>query len=371
MFNNIGKSNWVELANVNLKSNSERIDFARLALILLIVILHFRISPEATPSTSPYIFTIHDTLKNSLLLTAVPLLSIMSGYIFFARQAYLQKLKTLKNKTRTILIPFLIFNLSLVIIVFIAQKNGFAMENRIILVNGDLNTWLNAMFALNGQPVNYPLHFLRDLLVVFIFAIFLGKGFARFPWVAIALCIIVASLNLDGRLILRDDVFLCFAVGGFLAVIGADIGWFEKRTLILPLLILLAVCGLFLAYPQYDLIWRVAGGLSMWPIIGSLMDNSFSKKLSRFSRFAFAIYLMHAAVIIIFFQLGIEAKATISGLLLWVFGPIIIAAIIIGVVSIGEKIIPSLTKIALGGRIVGKTTPIKQYALQEEKGPKS
>jgi len=280
MFNNIGNSSWVELANVNLKSNSERIDFARLTLILLIVILHFRISPESTPSTSPHIFTVHDTLKNSLLLTAVPLLSIMSGYIFFARQAYQQKIKTLKNKTRTILIPFLIFNLSL-----------------------------------------------------------------------------VASLNLDGRLILRDDVFLCFAVGGFLAVTGADIGWFEKRTLILPLLILLAVCGLFLAYPQYDLIWRVAGGLSMWPIIGSLMDNSFSKKLSRFSRFAFPIYLMHAAVIIIFFQLGIEAKATALGLLLWIFGPIIIAAIIIGVVSIGEKIIPGLTKVALGGRIVGKPRP--------------
>ena len=357
MFNNIGNSSWVELANVNLKSNSERIDFARLTLILLIVILHFRISPESTPSTSPHIFTVHDTLKNSLLLTAVPLLSIMSGYIFFARQAYQQKIKTLKNKTRTILIPFLIFNLSLVIVVFIAQKNGFAMDNRIILVNSDFNTWLNAMFALNGQPVNYPLHFLRDLLVVFIFAIFLGKGFTRFPWIAIAVCIIVASLNLDGRLILRDDVFLCFAVGGFLAVTGADIGWFEKRTLILPLLILLAVCGLFLAYPQYDLIWRVAGGLSMWPIIGSLMDNSFSKKLSRFSRFAFPIYLMHAAVIIIFFQLGIEAKATALGLLLWIFGPIIIAAIIIGVVSIGEKIIPGLTKVALGGRIVGKPRP--------------
>lgn len=343
---------WQLVAKNNIKANSARISFARLFLILIIVMLHFRMEPIEPGNT---ISAIHDFIRETFLRLPVPLLSIMSGYIFFATDAYKTIAKTLRAKARSLVVPFLIFNTPLVLVIYIAQMNGIALDNRIVLVGGDVWQWAEALFAITEQPVNYPLYFLRDLFIVAIIGLLIGRLHARFAFPVLLCIAVIAYGNLDGFLVIRDDVLLCFFLGGYLAIKQVDIAALDRHGLVFALLILPALCfAFYFILPDQRLLFRVAGGLAFWPVIGILLTGLPSRWTSGYAKYAFPIYLMHAPVIFALLIADLGAQPNWLGAVWWVLAPIAIAAAVIAVTLVAGRIVPSLTNIALGGRIIGR-----------------
>lgn len=117
---------WQETARVRIKIHSLRINFARLFLILIIVMLHFRMESMG-PNNANAISKVHDFIRETFLRLPVPLLSIMSGYIFFATGAFQHAAKTVRAKMQSLVVPFLIFNIPLVFVIYAAQQNGIAL----------------------------------------------------------------------------------------------------------------------------------------------------------------------------------------------------------------------------------------------------
>lgn len=345
---------WQETARARIKAHSLRINFARLFLILIIVMLHFRMEPMG-PNNANAISKVHDFIRETFLRLPVPLLSIMSGYIFFATGAFQHAAKTVRAKMQSLVVPFLIFNIPLVFVIYAAQQNGMALENRIVLVGADLWQWAEALFAITQQPVNYPLYFLRDLFVVAMLGLLVGRFYARFTALTLVFIAVVAYTNLDGFFIIRNDVLLCFFLGGYLAIRNIDIEAFDKFGWIILGVILPALCFLFYyVFSDQRLLFRVAGGLAFWPAIGALLSvipNQFAKA---YSKYAFPIYLMHAPLIFAFLFADFGASPTWIGAAWWLLAPFIIAAIIIVFTLLVGRLAPSLANVALGGRIVGK-----------------
>lgn len=343
---------WQTTAKDHIRTNSVRINFARLFLIVIIVLLHFRMEPIEPGNT---ISGIHDFIRETFLRLPVPLLSIMSGYIFFASRAYETIAKTIRAKMQSLVIPFLVFNTPLVLVIYAAQLNGMALDNRIVLVGADVRQWAEALFALTEQPVNYPLYFLRDLFLVAMLGLLIGRLHVRFAFPVLLIITVIAYGNLDGFLIIRDDVLLCFFLGGYLAIKQVNITVLDKWGWVFALCILPALCfAFYFLLPEQRLLFRVAGGLAFWPVIGFLLQGSVGRWAAGYAKYAFPVYLMHAPLIFALLIANLGAPASVTGAVWWLLAPLVMAAIIIGVTWVAERLIPSVAKIALGGRIVGR-----------------
>ncbi len=146
---------------------SKRIDVLRLILIFLIVLAHgARLLNDLVPGlesgTRLFISIFNDHITHS----AIPLFFIISGYLFLRKfdlsvPAYLTMCR---KKLLSIFIPYLLFNLIWVLwLYFVGSIEMFG--SRTFLIQEGI---LTKLFGLGTVPVNYPLWFLRDLLIVFI-----------------------------------------------------------------------------------------------------------------------------------------------------------------------------------------------------------
>lgn len=143
-----------------------------------------------------------------VFLEQVPLygtliLSIISGFLY--AEVTSSKPDLLKKKVRSLLIPFLIANILVIIPAFIAHLYGLDLLNRLTF---DWRIIYDGLFSISAAPVNPPTYFIRD-----IFVIFLMIEAIRTRSILLAAGIIL--LALFGELLLRYDILALF-VGGVL-----------------------------------------------------------------------------------------------------------------------------------------------------------
>ncbi|WP_313030735.1 acyltransferase family protein [Massilia alkalitolerans] len=148
---------------------SDRIAMLRYLMIVGVVILH---TPPYVPITEigPGIFDfIKAFFQNAAFRATVPVLTLISGYLLF-RSGLDQDWRRLFNKkARTIVLPFFVFNL-LVLASALAAQHLLGLRMSYQLLPFDTQTWLDAAFGISASPINYPLNFLRDLIVLMVFA---------------------------------------------------------------------------------------------------------------------------------------------------------------------------------------------------------
>jgi len=161
---------------------SQRITFLRFPLIALVVFIHASNSialsggarlEEVYPGSVLQRFLTY-FISSNIALTAVPLLFVISSYLFFAGfeftwQGYVKKLQ---SRIKTLLIPYLFWNtLALIFFTVVGMIPGlssFAQGGRVV-ISSPLDI-LRAYWAVPDSPVLYPFWFMRDLMVLFIVA---------------------------------------------------------------------------------------------------------------------------------------------------------------------------------------------------------
>lgn len=166
------------------------IEFMRIAGVILITFTHIR--HDFTEGTT---FFILETLPRYGTL----LLSIISGYLFCMNP--LQG-NLLTKKIKSLLIPYLIANLAVILPVLLAKSFGFDYLNRLSF---DYTLLTEGLFSLHSPPVNPPTYFIRDLFIIFCLISITRKNF-------LALLFIVPLLAF-GMLLLRWDIAFLFLAG--------------------------------------------------------------------------------------------------------------------------------------------------------------
>ena len=128
------------------------------------------------------------------------LLSVISGYLFCMNPYSSGNL--LRKKIKSLLIPFLISNLAVLIPVLVFHFFGYDYLNRL-----EYNTILitEGLLSLSSVPVNPPTYFIRDLFVIFCLISLLRKNY----WSLL----FILPLLFFGKLILRWDIFYLFITG--------------------------------------------------------------------------------------------------------------------------------------------------------------
>jgi len=347
------RDNWGVSSRQYIDDNSARIHVTRLILIFGIVFFHV----PMVHSDAGFSYPIYDFITETVLRFPVALLSLISGYLFFASEAFRSVRAAILKKFRVYGVPFLIFNLPFVFAVYLIQNSGFALDNRLVLVGANIQTWLDAAVSFSAQPINYPLYFLRDLLVVCVLAALIGGVFVRYPLPILMGIFIIVGFNFDQGIVLRNDIFLCFFMGGFVAIRGVNINQFDRyRWLCLLAVLPLICCVSYLYAPDEKAFIRSLGAVCFWPVTSFFMSAFTSagvlpRNASKLQLYSFGIFMIHAPILYCFLSIGIKAEANIWGLLHWVF----IALSVIGIsalcVFLAQRFLPKVTDFALGGRL--------------------
>ena len=237
---------------------SRTINWLRVALVILVLFVH--VHPDHNPywltldnlSGQPLgwvIFSVIGTLINKFAFIAVPLFFAISGYLFFQKldswswSVWEQKIR---SRVRTLLIPFLIFNvICAASLLCISLKSGDgwtlagAYEGRAPFVGWLWNgvsycqgwkNWLGMDMQLY-YPLDVPLWFVRDLMVMFVLspAIYwlISKGGAVYlGLVGIAYCLGVLCCAPG----FSTNALFFFSLGAFAAIRGIDpVEWSRKN----------------------------------------------------------------------------------------------------------------------------------------------
>lgn len=170
------------------------IEFMRIAGVILITFTHMRHNfTEGAPHFILEVLPKYGTL----------LLSVISGYLFF-RNPYSGNL--LDKKIKSLLIPYIIANLAVLVPVLVIYWFGYDYLNRL---SYDYTLITEGLLSFNSPPINPPTYFIRDLFMIFCIISLLNKNYTSL--------VFIIPLLFFGKILLRWDIAMLFVTGFLIA----------------------------------------------------------------------------------------------------------------------------------------------------------
>lgn len=359
---------------------SKTIAFLRFPLIVGVVLIHSKMSDVVIGgvtlvNVADYPFFDYFTYLFSEIFAriAVPLFFFISGFLYFYKpdvfdgRVYLQKMK---KRDRTILVPYLCWNL-LIMFLFLFADNFFpglfSGRNKPVS-DYSWSDWLWAFWNtqeidINREgafPVNYPFWFIRDLMVVMLFSpvVYLLVKKLKAYSVLLLGCLWLTGfwVNWVGFSI---TAFFFFSAGAYFGI--------HKKNFVEPLKSkLMGLALIYAIFVVLELCFRDVEELGYVHNVGILFGMAFAIGLTAYflekgswrvntflSESSFFVYAYHAMPLAFIIKLAFKAIQPQSGGTLWllyILCPTI--AVLIGLVLyyILKRCIPRFTAIITGGR---------------------
>ncbi|MEW7849709.1 acyltransferase [Massilia aurea] len=329
----------------------DRIAFLRIVMIFGVIVLH---TPAYVPMPeigNGWFDMVKAFFQLAVFRASVPVLTVISGFLLFRSCIDQEPVRCLTKKTRTILIPFLCFNLPLAPVALGAEMVG-GMQLSANLWPFDAMGWLNAAFGLTFSPINYPLNFLRDLIVLILLAPLFGWLLRKAAWGGLVFVSIVFMGNFDGHLLQRDLMAVLFYVGGMAAVRKWDLRLLDRYAGILFVAFLLA-CAAILHYRIEDTTYlRVAAPILLWPATAWAASTRFGTWLTGMSKYSFFLFLAHAPLLMLSWILYNRYGSAIPYPVYWVLAPLVVSAVLVALYQVASAIMPRVfaSMIGAGGK---------------------
>jgi len=303
---------------------SQTIGLSRIILIIGLVFLHYGNFPNSAVSPFQGLdLASHSfiTWLNSAVLfffySVVPLLSIISGWLFFSF-SYDQAKEALKQRIIkrffSLYIPLIIWNIFALSIFYVAiYRNtpdapfmGGISEPRVAFSEAGLWDFINGITGIiNGVPTAFQFWFVHDLyMAVLISPIFL-LALRYMPYVG---AIVLAGIWLYGYNMLifsRPDVAFFFYLGGLLRynkmplTISAKITYASLAFYVM--LVCLRALSPLIVGQVADPFWlevatrlmRIIGVLACWGVLYRAAQSRLGQKLSKYGALAFFLHSAH------------------------------------------------------------------------------
>lgn len=308
-------------------------------------------------------------ISDGISRVAVPLFFMLSGYLYFVNLSKLNQIYKLKMPIRikSLILPYLFWSILVIVIFITLQSLPYSAR----FFNGkhivDFN-FIEFIYAFLVTPLNYPLWFLRDLIiVVFIYSplIFVSLKFS--PKIYLSLLLIVWFTNIDQvenyKWFLRLTAMLFFSLGGYLSLYKINVervlSYRFLKIMILTYLSILLLKTLIQMDSMYTESYMVRlllkmdiliGVLVLWNITRYIVHN---KIVNFLIPFTFLYYVFQEPFISIvkkasFFILGFNAY---SSFFVYIVTPIVTIIFLTTLGILMQKHIPVVSKIITGNRL--------------------
>ena len=345
------------------RSVSDRIAMLRFLMIAGIVVLH---TPKYVPLAElgdGYFDFFKAFFQHAFFRTTVPVLTCISGYLVFKANLDQQVGKLYTKKLRSLGIPFLVFNLGLLGVAYLAQAY-LGVTTSVDLIPYDANTWLNAAFGWKTSPINYPLNFLRDLLAIILITPLLGYLVRKAPMLGLLLVAVVFFKNFDGLLVLRPDMVVTFYVGALAAVYQWNLTKLDRFASAL-LVVFVGLCAAMVYFKVANSTYlRLVSPFLVWPAASLLVNTAAGKWCMRMSRYSFFIFVTHSVILLASWMVYQKVQTVVPYALYWFLTPVLTIAVLVVTYRMLMHVFPTITDFALGNKPkpVGLVLPVPDKA---------
>lgn len=296
---------------------------------------------------------------------AVPLLTMVSGWLVASSIEKRGAATFLSGKARAILLPMLLWNLIAVGVVTSAAQAGLIIGP----YAGDLR-WMadNLLGLTRAGDVNVQMAFLRDLFLCMLAAPLLVR--LRGRWLALVMAIaiiwVIGAWNL--YLLLRPSILLFF-IAGILArrhgIAERVAGWSPWQAALPFLIILPFKIGLSVVMDgiggldthllaSVDLVMRAAVALLVWRLAIGLVRRPIGRKLLELERYAFFLFCSHLLFMwLVAPEIGLltGTMGSTAWLVVFVVQPILALGFAILLARATEAVAPFAADLLSGGRL--------------------
>jgi succinoglycan biosynthesis protein ExoH len=224
---------------------SQTISFARIVLIIGLVFLHYDQYPDvgANPfsgmdASGHQVATFVNSFTLFFFFSVVPLLSMVSGWLFFsfdAVNATTSLRQRIGRRFTSVYLPMVSWNvlyLGVLAIVFV-WKPDYPLLSQMNIRFGHASAmdFVNAIFGITKHPVGFQFWFVRDLFVTALVSPLLWLSLKHTPYLGMAFLGLAWMMGSTLLIFFRTDVVFFFYLGGFLRIrqiplhIGRKTSW--------------------------------------------------------------------------------------------------------------------------------------------------
>jgi succinoglycan biosynthesis protein ExoH len=350
---------------------SARINMMRIVLISGIIFVHV----PHDPATSAYAGAVSGFdwmrvfLGDSLFRIGVPCLSAISGYLLFHRgfEAFDYR-RTLRTKASTILLPFLLWNITFLALVYLAQLRGIGFGYLPDVPNATPREMMNLALAVESWPINIPLYFLRDLLLCLILSPLIALAVLRYPRTVLVLMLAYAVLPVPNGIFLKKSILFGFSFGVAMALHRVDIRRMDRFALPVVLAVLaMAVLLSFALYaygPEFPAwldmlraVTAIAGIFGAWALSALLVRTATGQSLARLGGLSFWIFCGHYPLLILFWMVW-NRFGSADYPLFYIASPLLALVILVSTHALAQRFLPPLHAILTGRRMGDRKRPL-------------
>lgn len=196
---------------------SSRLNLLKTLSILFVIYIHSQ-SLILNNSSSLFLIGLNDLVSNGISRTAVPIFFMLSGYFLFFDNSGLDKIKfKLKKRLKTLVVPFLIWNVSFYIILFTAVY-VFSLDFSGVTRGKDIVSFeviehVKFILGIGDEPALYQFWFVRDLIIILPFSPLLYRLSEKIPFIFGFSLLLVWFFDYEIYTIFSSDTILFFYAG--------------------------------------------------------------------------------------------------------------------------------------------------------------
>ena len=350
---------------------SKRINSLRFLLIVFVVIIHNGISAESftARNVKAEIPAYVENIQRSVgIITSigVPLFFLFSAYLLYIKEQ--QYITVLKKKCRTILLPYFLWNLLLVLFYFLMQslpyvKEIFSSSPERMIRSYSVIDWIDVFVGKFTErrefkyPFVYQFWFLRDLFILNIFFIGIKKLADKFPLGVFVLFLILWINNIN-IYIVSTEALLFFTLGYYIVKYSLNIESIDQiKTMDLSVIYGITIILEYFFINSMPVLHKVniiIGCIFFLKISLFVINNiRLYKILAWQEKYQFFVYAIHGIIISQLQKVYIRMVPLTGVFILLGYFFMILFGVIISLISgiIFKKLFPKIYGILTGGRV--------------------
>ncbi len=334
------------------------ISIVKSILMLAVVYIHSNSIPNlGYPfEREQHVQRVIDIFSEGFLEAAVPVFFVISSFLLYTKQFIFAE--NLKKKWRTLVIPYLLIN-TLWIVVFgsasLTPVRGaiIGTQYEVRGVKGFFDAYLGIFER--SMPLYYPFWFLKDLILLNLLAVPIGKLVDRFPILTgIGL---LAAYGFGVHFIIASSYILFWSEGCYLAkYYGKCRDVYSRINFKLATLLYLAVFMLYsifgINFLSFQVILFGVEALFLCKLSGMLIGTRCGDFLLWFSGYSFFVYAFHEYMEA-FLKRGIMSilpQTAVIQILEYILLPVFVVSICLVTGKIARTWMPKLYALVCGGR---------------------
>lgn len=371
----------------------QTLNLLRFPLAIVVMLIHiWPSSPIAHTSLSdsvttdffqfPILSVICTAVTGFLRGQSVPIYFFIAGYVFFYNVEFNQNtyIKKLKNRTRTLLIPYIIWNtIALLIIIARPLISATPLGQRFLpatdmKLNISLKNILNCYWNFNGDiichsstntiPIDGPLWFIRDLMIIVLITPILYQLIKRLKhYFVVIVGLVWLIVNTDyynpSILIQISTGLFFFSYGAYMSIHKLDMlvefgRYFKSSIILYPFLGILYIIAAY-CYPEACSVIKrlniVAGLLFAYNLSSWLLRKGYCRISPFLASSAFFIYVSHTLVVNRITKLQefyINPDSDIKWIWIYLITSIISTSFLLGVFYLLRRYSPSFLGVIIG-----------------------